>query len=142
MWGYPASQMSLFTLATTDLKSYMPISLIVVMAISFGVANIVLSQLIGPRRAGQKKGQTYESGMNPVGTARKRFNVRFYLIAMVFLVFDVEIIFLYPWAVTFPNIAPYPSSEGLIWLGRIMFFLLTTVVAYVYGFRKGVFKFD
>jgi len=134
--------MSLFTLATTDLKSYMPISLIVVMAISFGVANIVLSQLIGPRRAGQKKGQTYESGMNPVGTARKRFNVRFYLIAMVFLVFDVEIIFLYPWAVTFPNIAPYPSSEGLIWLGRIMFFLLTTVVAYVYGFRKGVFKFD
>jgi len=80
--------------------------------------------------------------MNPVGTARKRFNVRFYLIAMVFLVFDVEIIFLYPWAVTFPNIAPYPSSEGLMWLGRILFFLLTTVVAYIYGFRKGVFKFD
>ncbi len=130
------------TLANTDLKSYMPISLIVLMSLSFGVANIVLSQLIGPRRAGETKGQSYESGMNPVGTARKRFNVRFYLIAMVFLVFDVEIIFLYPWAVTFPNIAPYPSSEGLMWLGRILFFLLTTVVAYIYGFRKGVFKFD
>jgi NADH-quinone oxidoreductase subunit A len=52
------------------------------------------------------------------------------------------IIFLYPWAVTFPNMAPYPSTEGLIWLGRILFFLLTTVVAYIYGFRKGVFKFD
>jgi len=129
-------------LASTDLKSYLPISLIILMALTFGVANIVLSQLIGPRRAGQTKGQTYESGMNPVGTARKRFNVRFYLIAMVFLVFDVEIIFLYPWAVTFPNIAPYPNTEGLIWLGRIFFFLLTTVVAYLYGFRKGVFKFD
>jgi NADH-quinone oxidoreductase subunit A len=128
--------------ASTDLKSYMPISLIVIMSITFGVANIVLSQLIGPRRAGQTKGQSYESGMNPVGTARKRFNVRFYLIAMVFLVFDVEIIFLYPWAVTFPNIAGYPNQESLIWLGRILFFLLTTVVAYVYGFRKGVFKFD
>jgi NADH-quinone oxidoreductase subunit A len=79
--------------------------------------------------------------MDPVGTARKRFNVRFYLIAMVFLVFDVEIIFLYPWAVTFPSLTPM-SSEGLVWLGRILFFLATTVVAYLYGFRKGVFKFD
>lgn len=130
------------TLASTDLPSYLPITLIVLMTVGFGVANVVISQLIGPRRTGQTKGQTFESGMNPVGTARKRFNVRFYLIAMVFLVFDVEIIFLYPWAITFPNIAGFPHSEGLIWLGRIMFFLLTTVVAYIYGFRKGVFKFD
>jgi NADH:ubiquinone oxidoreductase subunit 3 (subunit A) len=49
---------------------------------------------------------------------------------------------LYPWATTFPNIAPFPNQEGLIWLFRIFFFLLTTVVAYVYGYRKGVFKFD
>ncbi len=130
------------TLASTELSSYLPISLILLMGVGFGVMNVVASQVIGPRRAGTTKGQTYESGMNPVGTARKRFNVRFYLIAMVFLVFDVEIIFLYPWAVTFPNIAPYPHQEGLIWLGRILFFLFTTVVAYVYGFRKGVFKFD
>lgn len=129
------------TLAATDLASYLPLALIVLMAISFGVGNVVVSQLIGPRRAGLVKGQTFESGMNPVGTARKRFNVRFYLIAMVFLVFDVEIIFLYPWANTFPNIAPM-SSEALAWLLRIFFFLFTTVVAYVYGFRKGVFKFD
>src|SRR4051812_20645648 len=98
-------------LAETDLASYLPVSLIVVMAIGFGVANIVLSYLIGPRRQGRNKGQTYESGMNPIGTARKRFNVRFYLIAMVFLVFDVEIIFLYPWASTFPNI-PEQSTQG------------------------------
>lgn len=129
------------TLASTDLSAYLPIALIVLMAIGFGVGNVVVSQIIGPRRAGAVKGQSYESGMNPVGTARKRFNVRFYLIAMVFLVFDVEVIFLYPWASTFPNIAPR-SDEGLVWLARILFFLFTTVVAYVYGFRKGVFKFD
>ncbi|MBL9001754.1 MAG: NADH-quinone oxidoreductase subunit A [Phycisphaerae bacterium] len=128
--------------ASTELNSYLPISLILLMAITFGIINVTASQLLGPRRAGDKKGQTYESGMNPVGTARKRFNVRFYLIAMVFLVFDVEIVFLYPWAVTFPNLAPFPHQEGMIWLGRILFFLFTTVVAYLYGFRKGVFKFD
>ncbi|MDX2132566.1 MAG: NADH-quinone oxidoreductase subunit A [Planctomycetota bacterium] len=129
------------TVGRTDLPSYLPVALIVLMAITFGVANVVLSQMLGPRRAGRVKGQSYESGMNPVGTARKRFNVRFYLIAMVFLVFDVEIIFLYPWATTFPNLEPM-SSESFLWLGRILFFLFTTVVAYVYGFRKGVFKFD
>lgn len=130
------------TLAQTDLGSYLPVFVIILMAISFAAINIIASLVIGPRRAGRLKGQTYESGMTPVGTARKRFNVRFYLIAMVFLVFDVEIIFLYPWASTFPNIAPYPNHEGLVWLGRIFFFLLTTVVAYLYGYRKGVFKFD
>lgn len=128
-------------LAATDLGSYLPIFLIIVMAITFAVANIVLTKLIGPSRAGKNKGMTYESGMNPVGTARKRFNVRFYLIAMVFLVFDVEIIFLYPWAATFANLAP-GTGQSLVWLGRILFFLFTTVVAYLYGFRKGVFRFD
>lgn len=128
-------------IAATDLSSYLPIGIIVLMAVGFGVGNVVISQLIGPRRDGAMKGQSYESGMNPVGTARKRFNVRFYLIAMIFLVFDVEIIFLYPWATTFPNLEPM-SEDSLLWLGRILFFLFTTVVAYVYGFRKGVFKFD
>jgi NADH-quinone oxidoreductase subunit A len=125
----------------TELNTYLPVALITVMALTFGVANVVLSQLFGPRRQGKVKGQTYESGMNPIGTARKRFNVRFYLIAMVFLVFDVEVVFLYPWAVTFPNIEA-GSPEALTWLIRIFFFLFTTVVAYVYGYRKGVFKFD
>jgi NADH-quinone oxidoreductase subunit A len=129
------------TLAATDLGTYLPVAVIILMAITFAVANIVGTLVLGPRRSGAIKGQTYESGMNPVGTARKRFNVRFYLIAMVFLVFDIEIVFLYPWAVTFPSI-DHHTTEALVWLGRIMFFLLTTVVAYLYGIRKGVFKFD
>lgn len=128
-------------LAATDVGSYLPVLILVTGAVLFGIMNVVMSIMIGPRRDGAVKSMTYESGMNPVGTARKRFNVRFYLIAMVFLVFDIEIIFLYPWATTFANI-DQSSPDGLVWLGRILFFMLTTVVAYVYGLRKGVFRFD
>ncbi len=129
------------TLANTDLHSYFPILILLLAATGFAVANIVMTFMIGPRRDGDRKSTTYESGMNPVGTARKRFNVRFYLIAMVFLVFDVEVVFLYPWATTFGNLDAGSSQSGL-WLARILFFLLTTVVAYLYGYRKGVFRFD
>lgn len=129
------------TLGTTSLNSYLPILLVLLMAVTFAVANLAVTRILGPSRTGKVKGITYESGMNPVGTARKRFNVRFYLIAVVFLVFDVEIIFLYPWAATFANLMPR-SEEAAVWLGRIMFFLFTTVVAYLYGWRKGVFRFD
>ncbi|MCA9292346.1 MAG: NADH-quinone oxidoreductase subunit A [Phycisphaerales bacterium] len=115
--------------------------MLISMAVAFAVANIVLSLIIGPRRTGQVKAMTYESGMEPVGTARKRFNVRFYIIAMTFLLFDVEVIFLYPWAVTYANIDP-SSAYQPVFLGRVLFFMLTTVVAYLYGYRKGVFRFD
>jgi len=128
-------------LAATELNTYLPIFLMILAAITFGVGNLFATLIIGPRRLGKKKGETYESGMTPVGTARKRFNIRFYLIAMVFLVFDVEVIFLYPWAATFPNLDAM-SESSTIWLARILFFLFTTVVAYAYGYSKGVFKFD
>jgi NADH:ubiquinone oxidoreductase subunit 3 (subunit A) len=136
-----ASATSAPVFAAVDLAAYLPIFIILLMAIVFAVANIAITTLLGPSRKGHTKGMTYESGMNPVGTARKRFNVRFYLIAVVFLVFDVEIIFLYPWASTFSSLEPR-SETALLWLVRIMFFLFTTVVAYLYGWRKGVFKFD
>jgi NADH-quinone oxidoreductase subunit A len=128
-------------LAVVDLLDYAPILMLLLMAITFAVANVVLSLGIGPRRDGRVKSDPYESGMVPIGTARKRFNVRFYLIAMTFLVFDVEVIFLYPWAVTYANVDP-ASSEATAFLGRVLFFMLTTVIAYIYGYRKGVFRFD
>jgi len=124
-----------------DLPSYAPIGILVLMAITFALANIVLTKVIGPSRAGEVKGTPYESGMDPVGGARKRFNVRFYVLAMTFLVFDVEIVFLYPWAVTFAQIDPR-SPDGALFLGRVLFFLFTTIVAYLYAYRKGVFRFD
>ena len=124
-----------------DLEAYAPIGVLVVMAILFAVANLALTHVLGPRREGPDKGIAYESGMNPIGSARKRFNVRFYILAMTFLVFDVEIIFLYPWAVTLSNLAPRSPEAGLF-LGRIMFFIGTSIVAYVYAWRKGVFRWD
>lgn len=134
--------MGMHTLGSNvDVSSYIPVMILITMAVTFAVSNVVMTKLLGPRRDGKIKGRTYESGMDPVGSARKRFNVRFYLIAMVFLLFDIEIIFLYPWAVTYPNISRM-NPESVVWLGRILFFLLTTVVAYVYGYRKGVFRFD
>lgn len=128
-------------LAATDLRSYISVMILITIAIGFGIFNVVASMVIGPRRDGPTKSASYESGMDAIGTARKRFNIRFYIIAMVFLVFDIEIIFLYPWAVTFPNLA-HGSAESLLWLGRILFFVFTTVIAYLYGIRKGVFKFE
>ena len=87
------------------------------------------------------KGMTYEAGMDPIGTTRKRFNVRFYMMAVTFLLFDVEIIFLYPWAVSYSQLDP-GSPEAKLYLGRILFFLATSVIAYVYAWKKGVFKWD
>ncbi|MHC4949089.1 MAG: NADH-quinone oxidoreductase subunit A [Planctomycetota bacterium] len=127
--------------ADLDLDTYIPIGILVVMAILFAVANLVATHLLGPRKAGERKEITYESGMDPIGTARKKFNVRFYILAMTFLVFDVEIIFLYPWAVTFTKVEPQTAEAGLF-LGRIAFFVGTSIIAYVYAWRKGVFRWD
>ena len=124
-----------------NLSTYIPVGLLVVMALIFAGANLLMTHMLGPRREGPSKDIAYESGMNPVGTARKRFNVRFYILAMTFLVFDVEIIFLYPWAVTFAKLEP-ASPEAALFLGRVMFFLATSVVAYIYAWRKGVFRRD
>lgn len=132
--------MMVTTLATA-LDLYVPVLLLLGMAVTFAVANVVLSLVIGPKLEGDRKATSYESGMLPMGTARKRFNVRFYIIAMTFLVFDVEVVFLYPWAVAYAGIDP-GSPEGPVFLGRVLFFMLTTVVAYIYGYRKGIFRFD
>ena len=130
-------------LADADLNQYAALGVLLLMAITFGVANLILTTIIGPGRKGEVKGTTYESGMNPIGNARRRFNVRFYVVAMTFLLFDVEIVFLYPWAVTFPSLA---GEEGgtlaPLFLGRMLFFVLTTLIAFVYAWRKGVFRYD
>lgn len=131
----------MLTLGVAQLSTYVPIGVLLVMAILFALGNVVATRLIGPGREGPVKGISYESGMNPLTSSRKRFNVRFYVLAMTFLVFDVEIIFLYPWASTFAQLGAR-TDEGLLFLGRVLFFLLTTVIAYVYAYKKGVFRFD
>ena len=131
----------MFTFALQGLEAYVPIGAIVVFAGLFIVGNLIMTHMLGPRAQGDVKGIPFESGMDPIGSARKRFNVRFYILAMTFLVFDVEIIFLYPWAVTFSKLEP-GSSESALFLGRILFFILTSIIAYIYAWKKGVFRWD
>lgn len=129
------------TLAVEDFNHYAPVAVLLLMAIVFAAGAMVATHIIGPSRKGRRKGTTYESGMNPIGSARRRFNVRFYIVAMTFLVFDVEIVFLFPWATVFPSLS---AESGLtpLFLGRMLFFILTSVIAFVYAWRKGVFRYD
>jgi NADH-quinone oxidoreductase subunit A len=123
-------------------NTWAPVLLLIVMAVGFAVSNVALSIIIGPGRTGKGKEETYESGMVPIGDTRKRFNVRFYIVAMIFLVFDVEIVFFYPWATIFPDaIAKGGSASGLLLL-EIILFVVILLLAYVYAWGKGVFQWD
>ena len=130
-------------LAASSFNMYAALGVLLLMALAFGVGNVVLTHLLGPSRKGEVKGTVYESGMNPIGDARRRFNVRFYVVAMTFLLFDVEIVFLYPWASTFGSLGG-PEGEALspFFFGRMLFFILTSVIAFAYAWRKGVFRYD
>src|SRR5678809_676257 len=98
-------------------SSWLPVVILLIIGIGFAVGNIAISLLIGPRRTGPGKEATYESGMVPIGDTRKRFNVRFYIVAMIFLVIDVEIVFFYPFATLF---APTVRSGAKAYSGTEM----------------------
>lgn len=123
--------------------SWVPVALMILIGIAFAVGNIVASLIIGPSRTGPAKETTYESGMMPVGDTRRRFNVRFYIVAMIFLVIDVEIVFFYPWASIFsPVIQTGTPSQGTILLVEMLIFVALLLVAYLYAWGKGVFRWD
>ena len=96
--------------------------------------------LIGPTKRTPVKQMTYESGMDPIGDARQRFDVKFYLIAILFLVFDVELLFLYPWAASYMSGEVLPLEFRTVVFWEVIVFLASVVVAYVYAWRKGVFQ--
>ena len=125
-------------------SSWAPVVLLLLIAIGFAVGNLVLSLLIGPSRTGPGKETTYESGMMPIGDTRKRFNVRFYIVAMIFLVIDVEIVFFYPWASIFPRVAASPvfHAQSTVLLVEMLVFATLLLVAYFYAWGKGIFRWD
>lgn len=137
MWA----MMDLGTLATVmqPQSAWLPVVILIVIGILFGVGTLTASFLIGPRRTGAIKETTYESGMTPIADTRKRFNARFYIVAMIFVVFDVEIVFFYPWATLFPRAAE--ALQGLL-LAEMAVFILILLVAYVYAWGKGVFSWE
>ncbi|HVE62533.1 MAG TPA: NADH-quinone oxidoreductase subunit A [Mycobacteriales bacterium] len=118
------------------LRPYLPILVLFVLAAGFAVFSVVAGALIGPRRYNRAKSAAYESGIEPEPRADgSRFPVKFYLTAMLFIVFDIEIIFLYPWAVAFEQLGVF----GLI---EMMLFIGTVFVAYTYVWRRGGLEWD
>lgn len=126
-----------FTLAT-----WYPILMFLVVVLGFAVATLILCHLVGPRHTTPVKQMPYESGMDPIGTARQRYDVRFYLVAILFLVFDLELLFMYPWAVSayrlFESAALKTLKTAIFW--EMVVFMSTLAVAYLYAWRRGVFK--
>src|SRR5690348_9917754 len=123
------------------LSTYYPIFLFLLAILGFALSALLVTHLIGPHRRTPVKQMPYESGMDPIGDARQRFDVKFYLIAILFLVFDVELLFLYPWAATYQEESSIlPAEFGWVVFWEVLAFLATVVVAYVYAWRRGVFR--
>lgn len=120
-----------------NLNDYLPILLMFIVAAGFAVTNVLLTQLVGQRKATRTKLMPYECGKDPVGSARERFSVKFYLIAMIFILFDIEVIFLIPWAVVFKTL----SAQGMSTLVYVemMLFVGLLLVGYIYVVKKGAF---
>src|SRR5262249_60033911 len=122
-----------------QLSTYYPVFLFVFMVVGLAVSILLAAHLIGPRRKTPVKEMPYESGMDPIGSAKQRFDIKFYLIAILFLVFDVELLFLYPWAVSAYDLFEREEFQALrsaiFW--ELLVFLATLAVACLYGWRGG-----
>jgi NADH-quinone oxidoreductase subunit A len=115
--------------------AFVPVLIMVIVAIGFAVFTLTASHFLGRRVYDPAKQLPYECGITPIGNARERFHARFYLVAMLFIVFDIEIVFLYPWAVVFKQLALF----GLIEMGV---FLLILVMGFAYVWGKGALEWD
>lgn len=117
------------------MESFWPILIMLALGAGFAGGSVLLSQFVGPRKPTPEKSAPYECGMPPVGDARERQSVKFYLVAMIFLLFDIEVAFLYPWAIAFRTL----GWTGLL---QIVTFFALLVTGYIYVWRKGVFDWS
>ena len=121
------------------LYDYLPILLMFVVAGGFAVGNVFLSTFVGQRKRTKTKLMPYECGKDPVGSARERFSVKFYLIAMIFILFDIEVIFLVPWAAVYKTLAAQGGAMRSFVYLEMMVFIGLLFVGYVYVVKKGAF---
>ena len=121
------------------IEQYIPLFLVLAFAIAFGAALVWSSTLIGPQRPNREKKSTYESGMKPVGSTNQRISIKYYLVAMFFIIFDLEVIFIYPWAVEFKNLF---GEFGISVFISMLIFLIVLELGYLYAYKKGGFKWD
>ncbi len=117
------------------MQQYVPILIFLLVALAFSGGTILLSSLIVPIKRDPIKNSVYECGVEPVGTARERFPIKFYLVAVLFILFDIEAVFLYPWAVAFRQLGWYGLIEGLLFIGILL-------VGYFYVLKKKALEWD
>lgn len=115
------------------LDAYIPILIFIVVAIGFAVVTLIMAQLVVPRKYSKVKLEPYECGIEPTTDARDRYSIRYYLVAMLFVIFDVETVFMFPWAVIMDKLALF----GLI---EMVVFLTILVVGYFYAWREGALE--
>jgi NADH-quinone oxidoreductase subunit A len=117
------------------LNDYLPLVVIIVLSLILGFLVVGLGHLFGPRRPSSKKSMPYESGMVPYGPGTRRMHVRYYLIAVLFILFDIEVVFFFPWAVTFREL-------GLPGLALMVIFVIVLEVAHLYAWKKGALEWE
>ncbi len=115
------------------MEAYLPIVLMLGLGVIAGLVFTNINRWIGPKHPTEEKLSTYESGMEPVKTARERFSVKYYLVAMLFIIFDIEIVFMYPWAVKFKELGVAGFVEMLV-------FIAILLVGYLYIIKKGALE--
>jgi NADH-quinone oxidoreductase subunit A len=125
-----------------DIGAYLPVVVMFVVAAGFAASQILVTQLIGPRKRTATKLMPYECGKDPVGSARDRFSIKFYNVAVAFLLFDIEVLFMVPFAVAFKSILGENVSYGTIAFVEIMVFIATLVAGLIYVWKKGVFDWS
>src|SRR3989339_2015900 len=117
------------------MQNYIPIFVMLGVGVLIGIVFLTLQKLLGPSRPNPEKLSTYESGMPPIRTARERFSVKYYMVAVLFILFDIEIVFKYPWAVQFKEL----GSTAFI---AMILFIVLLLAGYLYVIRKGALKWD
>ena len=126
---------------TPQIGDYIPLMIILIVAVGLASVLVGLSWILGPKKPSAAKLAPYECGVTPVGSARERFPVKFYLIAMLFIVFDIETVFLYPWAVAFTKWGQH-SALQIFSLFEMIVFIAILFVGYVYVWQKGAFEWE
>jgi NADH-quinone oxidoreductase subunit A len=125
--------------ASGDAAGWIAIAVLAAVVLLFAFGMLALSAMLGRRRTGPVKEAAYEAGMTPSGGAHRRFHVRYYLIALIFLLFDVEVVLLFPWAVL---VGQSPGRTSPVLLVEMFVFIGILLVGYIYAWRKGALRFD
>jgi len=121
------------------IEQYLPILIVIGVAAVFAIATVSASKLFGPQRPTSEKFSTYESGMEPVGSTHERVSIKYYLVGMFFIIFDLEVIFVYPWAIQFKKLY---GEIGIPVFVSMLIFLIVLELGYLYVYKKGGFKWD